>query len=61
MPEKITQTTITLEEALTGLQNLPLPEITEGDIIWYPGGALEEDKGHRFKYENGEWISYPVE
>ena len=59
MSEEITQTTITLEEALAGLQNLPLPEITEGDVVWYPGGAPEENKGHRFKYENEEWVSHP--
>jgi len=56
----ITQTTIILEEALAALQNLPFPELNEGDVVWYPGGDPEEDKGHRFKYENGEWVSYPV-
>ena len=50
---------ITITQAQDALKNLPFPEVTEGDIVWYPGGAPEEDKGHRFKYENGEWVSHP--
>lgn len=45
---------MTIEEAKNALENLPLPELSEGDIVWYP-----DDTGHRFKWEDGEWISFP--
>ena len=50
---------ITIAQAQDALKNLPFPEVTEGDTIWYPGGPPEGDKGYRFKYENEKWISYP--
>tara|TARA_B100000902_G_scaffold378930_1_gene412707 strand:- start:13 stop:177 length:165 start_codon:yes stop_codon:yes gene_type:complete len=50
---------ITLEEAQDAIKNLPFPEVKEGDIAWYPGGPIEGYKGHRFKYQSEEWVSYP--
>ena len=46
---------MTIEEARQGLIDLPpLPELVDGDIVWYP-----DDTGHRFKWEDGEWVSHP--
>lgn len=50
---------MTLEEALEQINNLPLPEIAEGDIVWYPGGAPETDRGHCFRYDGSAWVSHP--
>ena len=50
---------ITLAEAQDAITNLPLPEISEGDIVWYPGGPVNGYRGHRFIYQNGEWHSHP--
>lgn len=50
---------ITLAEAQDAIENLPFPEVTEGDIVWYPGGPVDGDRGYRFKYENEEWTHYP--
>lgn len=47
---------MTIEEAKNALENLPLPELQEGDIVWYP-----DETGHRFKWKNGEWVSHPEE
>ena len=56
-------TLLTVAEAKTGIdQMLFAPEtLTEGDIIWYPGGSLGTDIGHRFKWDGTEWISDPAE
>ena len=45
---------MTIEEAKQALIDLPLPALQDGDIVWYP-----DDTGHRFKWEDGEWISHP--
>ena len=45
---------MTIEEAKQALTDLPFPELSEGDIVWYP-----DDTGHRFKWEDGEWVSHP--
>lgn len=50
---------ITITQAQDALKNLPFPEVTEGDTIWYPGGNVDDDKGYRFKYQDGEWVSHP--
>ena len=49
---------MTIEEAKEKLEQLPFPELEEGDIVWYPDGT-----GHRFKWEGvpGNWVSFPVE
>ena len=48
---------MTIEEAKEALEKLPpFPELAEGDIVWYP-----DENGHRFKWESGEWVSFPVE
>ena len=52
-------TNITITEAQDAVKNLPFPEVTEGDIVWYPGGPIDGDRGHRFIYQNGEWVSHP--
>ena len=52
-------TNLTPEEALEGIKNIPLPAASEGDIAWYPGGPIDGDRGYRFKYQDGEWISHP--
>lgn len=53
---------MTLEEAQEGLNGLPLPEVADGDVIWYPGGkAGVDDLGFRFVYQNGNWVHSPEE
>ena len=52
-------TIMTLEEALEQINNCPFPEVAEGDIAWYPGGAPETDRGHRFRYDGSAWVSHP--
>ena len=47
---------MTIEEAKQELENLPFPELKEGDVVWYP-----DETGHRFKRENDDWVSFPVE
>jgi len=47
---------MTIEEAKEELKKLPFPELSEGDIVWYP-----DENGHRFKRESDEWVSFPVE
>ena len=47
---------MTIEEAKNALENLPLPAVQDGDIVWYP-----DETGHRFKWKNGEWVSHPEE
>lgn len=47
---------MTIEEAKQALINLPpFPELSEDDIVWYP-----DTTGHRFKWQDGEWISFPA-
>ena len=51
---------MTLEEALEQINNLPLPEVAEGDIAWYPGASPKTtDRGHRFRYDGSAWVSHP--
>ena len=50
---------LTLQEALEQINSLPLPEVAEGDIAWYPGGAPGTDRGHRFRYDGSAWVSHP--
>jgi len=48
---------MTIEEAKEKLEQLPpFPELTEGNIVWYP-----DETGHRFKWESNEWVSFPAE
>ena len=47
---------MTIEEAKEELKKMPFPELSEGDIVWYP-----DANGHRFKWENDDWVSFPVE
>ena len=47
---------MTIEEAKEELKKMPFPELSEGDIVWYP-----DTTGHRFKWESGDWVSFPVE
>ena len=53
---------MTINEAKEQLLQLPFPELSEGDIVWYPGGIDDNNNpiGHRFQYTNGEWISHPL-
>ena len=53
-------TSITVSDALTELKKLPFPEVKEGEIVWYPGGHLGEDVGHRFRWNGTEWVSDPA-
>ena len=43
-------TSITVSQALTELKELPFPEIAEGEYVWYPGGHIGDDVGHRFRW-----------
>lgn len=45
---------MTIEEAKEALENLTFPELKDGDIVWYP-----DDTGHRFKWEDDKWVSFP--
>ncbi len=45
---------MTIEEAKEELEKLPFPQLEDGDIVWYP-----DNTGHRFKREDGEWVSFP--
>ena len=46
---------MTIEEAKEKLKEMPFPELKEGDVVWYP-----DQNGHRFKWESGDWVSFPV-
>ena len=54
----------TVSEALDELNNQQFPSLSEGDIVWYPGGykdaAKTQPDGHRFKYVSGAWTSFPA-
>ena len=54
-------TSITVSEALTEVQKLPFPEVAVGDFVWYPGGHIGDDVGHRFRWTGTEWISDPAD
>tara|TARA_R100000152_G_C6614465_1_gene67251 strand:+ start:283 stop:468 length:186 start_codon:yes stop_codon:yes gene_type:complete len=54
-------TSITVSEALNEIQNLPFPEVAVGEYVWYPGGHMGEDVGHRFRWTGTEWISDPTD
>ena len=53
-------TSITVEQALIEVNKMSLPHIEEGDFVWYPGGTLGTDIGHRFRYEENQWVSSPA-
>jgi hypothetical protein len=51
---------LTLEQALEQVNMMPLPEVAEGDIIWYPGKVDDSgDLGYRFIYQSGTWVHHP--
>lgn len=54
-------TSITVSEALTEVQKLPFPEVSVGQYVWYPGGHMGDDVGHRFRWNGVEWISDPTD
>tara|TARA_Y100000816_G_C25838205_1_gene438135 strand:- start:180 stop:365 length:186 start_codon:yes stop_codon:yes gene_type:complete len=54
-------TSITVSQALTELKELPFPEIAEGEYVWYPGGHIGDDVGHRFRWNGTEWVSDPAD
>ena len=56
-------TLLTVEEAKTGIDQMQFPSesLTEGDLVWYPGGSLGTDIGHRFKWDGTQWVSDPAE
>ncbi len=56
-------TLLTVEEAKIGIDQMMFPpeSLTEGDLVWYPGGSLGTDIGHRFKWDGTQWVSDPAE
>ena len=55
---------MTLEEAQTAIEQIPFPEMTEGDIVWYPGRTGGKDQpqsewGYRFIRQNDQWVHHP--
>ena len=54
-------TSITVSDALNQLSKLSFPQVEVGDHIWYPGGNLGQDVGHRFRWNGVEWISDPTD
>ena len=56
-------TLLTVQEAKTGIDQMMFPpeSLTEGDFVWYPGGSLGTDIGHRFKWDGTQWVSDPAE
>ena len=57
---------MTLEEAQTAVDQIPFPEMTEGDLIWYPGRTGGRDQpqsewGYRFIRQSDAWVHHPVE
>ena len=54
-------TSITVSEALNEVQNLMYPQVQVGEHIWYPGGHIGDDVGHRFRWTGTEWISDPAD
>jgi len=53
-------TSITVEQALSEINNAPFPHVEEGEYLWWPGGKPGTDMGHRFKYEGSQWVSSPA-
>ena len=53
----------TLEESTEILKTMEFPSefLTEGDLIWVPGGKLGTDIGHRFRWDGSKWVSDPAE
>lgn len=56
-------TLLTVAEAKTGIDQMMFitENLTEGDLVWYPGGSLGTDIGHRFKWDGTQWVSDPAE
>ena len=56
-------TSITVQEALVGLnsQTFPPDLLKEGDLVWFPGGEIGTDVGHRFKWNGVDWVSDPAD
>lgn len=56
-------TLLTVEEAKTGIDQMMFPpeSLTTGDIIWYPGGRIGTDIGHRFRWNGTQWVSDPAQ
>lgn len=56
---------MTLEEAQIAVDQLPFPEMNQGDIVWYPGktktGQTENEWGYRFIRQSDAWVHHPVE
>ncbi len=56
---------MTLEEAQTAIDQIPFPEMTEGDIVWYPGRTMKDQPqsewGYRFIRQGDAWVHHPVE
>ena len=48
----------TLEESTEILKTMefPLEFLTEGDLVWVPGGKLGTDIGHRFRWDGSKWV-----
>ena len=56
-------TLYTLEESKKLLDGMIFPPecLTEGDLVWSPGGKLGTDIGHRFRWDGSKWVSDPAE
>tara|TARA_B100001109_G_C18844387_1_gene466073 strand:- start:741 stop:935 length:195 start_codon:yes stop_codon:yes gene_type:complete len=56
-------TLLTVSEAKVGIdqQMFPPDSLKEGDYVWYPGGSLGTDMGHRFRWDGTQWVSDPAE
>ena len=55
-------TSITVAEALEGIKAMTRPPaLKEGDLVWFPGGTIGTDVGHRFRWTGTEWVSDPAE
>ena len=56
-------TLLTVAEAKTGIDQMMFitENLTEGDLVWYPGGSLGTDIGHRFKWDGTQWVSDTAE
>ena len=56
-------TLLTVAEAKAGIdqQMFPPDILNEGDYVWYPGGSLGTDIGHRFRWDGTQWVSDPAE
>lgn len=56
---------MTLEEAQTAIDQIPFPEMTEGDIVWYPGRTKsnqpQSEWGYRFIRQGDAWVHHPVD